>query len=74
MNVEFTRNDFANLDTMFIANAIFKTESLLVAAKRLTNRFALKNLVWDAVDAGMIGDDIEIENVEFDEILDKLEA
>ena len=64
-------NGYANADTYFAAAAIQNIESLYIAAKRLTNSFSLKNLILDAIDAGMIFD-IDINEVELDEVLDSV--
>lgn len=63
-------NGYANADTFFAANAFLNIENLFVSAKRVTNAWALRNIFADAQMAGIVGDDIEIENIEFDEILD----
>lgn len=63
-------NGYANADTYFAAANILNTESLYLSAQRITNVFALRNLVVDAQELGLMGRDIEIENIEFDEILD----
>lgn len=64
-------NGYANADTFFAATHIQNIESLYVAARRMSNSFSLRNLFIDAIDAGMIaGDHLDIENIEFDEILD----
>lgn len=63
-------NGYANADTYFAACNILNIESLYLAAQRITNVFALRNLVVDAQECGMMGRDIDIENIEFDEILD----
>lgn len=64
-------NGYANAETFFAATHIQNMENLYVAARRMTNAFSLRNLFIDAVDAGMIAaDHLEIENINFDEILD----
>lgn len=63
-------NGYANADTYFAASNILNTESLYLSAKRITNIFALRNLVINAQECGLMGGDIEVENIEFDEILD----
>lgn len=63
-------NGYANADTYFAAIAIQNIESLYIAARRMFNGFQLRNLFTDAVMTGMIEEEIEIENVDFDEILD----
>lgn len=64
-------NGYANADTFFAATHILNIESLYVAARRMTNSFQLRNLFVDAVEIGMIAaNHIDIENIEFDEILD----
>ena len=63
-------NGYANADTYFAAVAVQNIESLYIAARRLTNRFALRNLVVNAIEAGMIANVEDIEEIDFDEILD----
>jgi hypothetical protein len=63
---------YANADTYYAAVAIQNIESLYIAARRLTNGFALRNLIVDAMGAGMIGSDIDIEEIDCDEILDSV--
>lgn len=63
-------NGYANADTFFAANFVLNTESVLISAKRFINAFQIRNLLNDAQLSGMMGDDIDIENVECEEILD----
>lgn len=64
-------NGYANADTYFAATNILNIESLFLAASRLSNTFALRNLFADAVESGMIANrNLDIENINFDEILD----
>lgn len=64
-------NGYANAETHFAAVNILNIESLYISARRMTNSFALRNMFVDAVEAGIVaGMHIEIENVDFDEILD----
>lgn len=64
-------NGYANAETYFAATHIQNIESLYFAARRMINSFQLRNLFVDAVEAGMIAaNHIDIENIEFDEILD----
>lgn len=63
-------NGYANADTYLASVNILNIESLYLAASRVANAFALRNLFVDAVDAGIVVDELNIENIEFDEILD----
>lgn len=66
-------NGYANAETYFAATHILNIESLYISARRMTNSFALRNMFVDAVEAGIIaGEHIDVENVEFDEILDSV--
>lgn len=64
-------NGYANADTNAAAINVLNIETLYLAAKRLTSPFSLRNLYADAIAAGMV-DELDIENVEFDEILDSV--
>lgn len=64
-------NGYANAETFFAATHILNIENLLISARRMTNAFQLRNMFADAAEAGIIhADHIDIENIEFDEILD----
>lgn len=63
-------NNFANADTFFAAQFVLNTESIYLAARRFNNGHQLRNLLIDAQAAGMLGDDIDISEIEMDEVLD----
>lgn len=63
-------NGFENADTYFIAAALQNVESLYNAARRISDPFRMRNLVVDAQMAGMIGDDLDVNKANFDEIID----
>lgn len=65
-------NGFVNADTYNAAVEIQNIQSLYIAARRMNNGFQLRNLYADAQMAGMARNDIEIEEVDFDEILDSV--
>lgn len=64
-------NGYANFETNAVAFNVLNIESLYLAARRLMNGFSLRNLYADAIAAGMV-EDIDLENVEFDQILDSV--
>lgn len=63
-------NGYANADTYFAAVSVMNIEALYNAACRMTNVFQLRNLFIDAIESGLVVDKLDIENIEFDEILD----
>lgn len=66
-------NNYANADTYNAALGVLNIESLYIAARRMTNGFSLRNLIADAIEAGFPQfSNVDIENVEFDEILDSV--
>jgi hypothetical protein len=64
-------NGYANADTYLAATKILNIETLFLPARRMTNIFSLRNLFVDAMESGIVADrNIDIENVDFEEILD----
>jgi hypothetical protein len=63
-------NGYANADTYNAVLEISNNENLYISARRVNNCFAMRNILSNAIEAGMIYSNIEIENVDFDEVLD----